>query len=121
MVRWREVISLNIKALTSYSATLFDLKNKKCLLREGAKNILWWGCITSYPKVRWGHLQPKALRFCPPPHPMGMFLTPSLTRPLHTVPTVESLHISYRTELPKILHVRISVTSLKKWGLHLLA
>ena len=75
MVRWREVTSLKIKALTSYSATLFDLKNKKCIL----------------------------------------------TRPLHTVPTVESLHISYRTELPKILHVRISVTSLKKWGLHLLA
>ena len=66
MVRWREVTSLKIKALTSYSATLFDLKNKKCILREGAKNILWWGCITSYPKVRWRHLQPKALRFCPP-------------------------------------------------------
>ena len=40
MVRWREVTSLKIKALTSYSATLFDLKNKKCILREGAKNIL---------------------------------------------------------------------------------
>ena len=36
MVRWREVNSLKIKALTSYSATLFDLKNKKCILREGA-------------------------------------------------------------------------------------
>ena len=46
MVRWREVTSLKIKALTSYSATLFDLKNKKCILREGAKNILWWGVFS---------------------------------------------------------------------------
>ena len=54
MVRWLKVTSLKIKALTSYSATLFDLKNKKCILREGAKNILWWGCIQSYPKFGGG-------------------------------------------------------------------
>ena len=55
MVRWREVTSLKIKALTSYSATLHDLENKKCILREGAKNILWWGCIQSYPNVGGRH------------------------------------------------------------------
>ena len=107
MVRWREVTSLKIKALTSYSATLFDLKNKKCLLREGAKNILWWGCITSYPKVGWRHLWPNAMRF----------LTPSLTRPLHTVPTVESLHISLQKGTTKNLACEDLSDLIKKMGI----
>ena len=55
------------------------------------------------------------------PHPMGMFLTPSLTRPLHTVPTVESLHISLEKETTENLACEDLSVLIKKWGLQLLA
>ena len=111
-----DTVLLFFFSLTSYSATLFDLKIRSVYLGKVPKTSCGGGVLHHTQRWGGGTYGPRPWDSAPPPHPMEMFLTPSLTRPFHTVPTVESLHISLQKGTTENLACEDLSDHIKKMG-----